>query len=156
MPLQAQSFLRFSSSGLPPLPVTQTSPTLIHTLGGTHPRRTPTRARTPACTIQPPGSQPPTLSPPRETATFCLAQRPPPGSLLEHTIHTEPLNGPRSSDKALPTPVLRDALLPSPFIIPGSQTSRTHLPSWHTVPPLLDTHAHACTPSQTHQPLPAT
>lgn len=72
-------------------------------------------------------------SPPRETATSRLPQRPPPGALLQCMTHTEPLNVPRSPDKAPPALTVRDTQLLPLFISPGSQTSQAHLPSWYTL-----------------------
>lgn len=108
------------------------------------PRHTPTQTLTPAYTIQLPGGTSPTVPRPERLL--------PPACLRD--LLKEPLNAPRSPDKALPALTLRDTQLLSLFINSGSQTSQVLL--LHALPSLLGTHAHACTPSQTHQPLPAT
>lgn len=101
MSLQAQPLLRFSCSVLSTLASDTDILTLIHTLGGTCPdthlhRRTHLRIQYNSLAANHP------RSPPRETATSCLPQGPPPGALLQHTAHTGPLSAPRSPDKALP------------------------------------------------------
>lgn len=108
------------------------------------PRHTPTQTLTPVYTIQLPGGTSPTVPRPERLL--------PPACLRD--LLKEPLNAPRSPDKALPALTLRDTQLLSLFINSGSQTSQVLL--LHGLPSLLGTHAHACTPSQTHQPLPAT
>lgn len=101
MSFQAQSLLRLSCSVLSTLASDTDILTLIHTLGGTRPdthlhRRTHLHIQYNSLAANHP------RSPPRETATSCLPQGPPPGALLQHRAHTEPLSAPRSPDKALP------------------------------------------------------
>lgn len=154
MSLQAQSLFRLSCSVLftlagdrHPDPVPHT---WWHPLRHTHTQHTHLRLQYNSLAANHPHCLP------RETATSCLPQRPPPRALFHHMTHTEPLNALRSPNKALPALTLRDAQLLSLFISPGSQTSQDHLLSWHALPPLLAIHAHARTPFQTQQALPTT
>lgn len=118
--------------------------TLIHTLGGTHPdthlhRHTHLRIQYNSLVANHP------RSPPRATATSCLPQRPPPGALLQHAAHAEPLTVPRSPDKALPASVTAHELRLTDPSGPLALLACTATSPGHTCP-----RRHS---SQTRQPL---
>lgn len=152
--LQSPSLLRFSCSVLSTLASNTDILTLIHILGGSRPdthlhrlhRRTHLRIQYNSLAANHP------RSPPRETATSCLPQGPPPGGSVQHKARIEPLSAPGSPDRALPASPYPERCTVSVTV---HELRLTCPPGWHALLPLLGTHAHAYILSQAHQLLPA-